>query len=80
MGQWQFLFEDRQEHRVVTLGTDSPIRSPDYLTRFDSSLSGSLSFVPLPPISETEGETYPTIEPLIPTMPAQSKLTDPVTK
>ena len=35
MGQWRLFVEYWQTHRVTTLGTESPIPSPDNLTGLD---------------------------------------------
>ena len=80
MGQWRFYFEDWQTHRVTTLVTDSPIISPDNMNGLYFPLSIVISFLPLPPISETEGDVSLTIEPLIPCFLAPLKLEDPSAK
>ena len=80
MGQCRYPFKYWQRHRVMALGTNSPIPSPDNLTGLNFPSSRGFSFVPFPPISETQGDASLTIEPLIPTMPAPLKLEDPVTE
>ena len=67
------LFEDLQSHRVMDLGTGSPIPSLDNLNGLVFHLRGDISFLPLTYISDTEGEASIMVEPIITTMPAPLK-------
>jgi hypothetical protein len=80
MGQWRFLFEDRQTQNVNTKG--SPLPSPDNPTGLDSSSSEGLSIVPLLPVSETADDAYLAVEPLatIPNIPVPLKFEEPDTE
>ena len=80
MDKWRFLFGEFQTYRVMTLVTDSPSIPPDNVTGLNSLLSGGFSFIPLPPISETDGDEYLTVETIIPTIPSLLNLKDTVTK
>ena len=80
MGQWRSLSEELQTHRIMVLVTDSPIPFLENLTGSNSPSNRYLSFVPLPPKSETLGDTSLMIEPLITTIPALLNLEDLVTK
>ena len=64
----------------TTLGTDSHITLTENMNGLNSPFIGVTSFIPLPPISETEGDAYLTIKSLISTMNDPLKLEDPVTK
>ena len=80
MGQWRLFVEYWQTHRVTTLGTDRHITLTENMNGLNSPFIGVTSFIPLPPISETEGDAYLTIKSLISTMNDPLKLEDPVTK